>query len=78
MACKIQTCNDDVIEYLNDVTELDALIHMQTLSVAKVRRMWIQRVRSNLDRPLQITVTNAVQMCGLMGVMCIGWGGGTA
>jgi len=27
MACKIQTCNDNVIEYLDDVTELDALIH---------------------------------------------------
>jgi hypothetical protein len=63
MMCKIQTCNDDVIEYLVDVTELAALIHRETFSVAEGRRLWIQSGRANLDGALQIRADNSNKYC---------------
>jgi len=63
MVCKTQTCNDDVIEYLDDVTELAALIHRQTFSVAERGRLWIQRGRANMDRALQIRTNNRNKCC---------------
>jgi hypothetical protein len=54
----MQTCNDDVIEYPEDVTELAALIHRWTFSVAEGRRG-----RANLGRALQIRTNNRNKWC---------------